>query len=190
MGKNPELEQFADILIKGTEGLFLERGEVKFSKPPVKERVNIVEYQGKMRADGMEKFNNEPTYVSAVNYYLNAQDMTKRKAIGVLIIYVEQKYMPRIMKLLQYPQVDDENENALLDSCGTLANILAGRFKSEIVKAGYPELEMSAFATFRNSAVPGVDFCFSEYDAYTVNYIIENEKRMVMEMSMGTLPRK
>lgn len=188
--KNKDLASFAEILQKGTEQLFLERGEVKFSKPPEKATVSITEYKGKMRADGMEKFNNEPTYVSAINYYLNAADMAKKKAIGVLIVYVPQVYMPRLMKHLQYPPVDDESEDALLDSCGTLCNILAGRFKSEIVTAGYVELEMSHFMTFRNNAVPGVDFCINEFEAYTINFSLENEKRMVLEMSIGVIPRR
>ena len=94
------------------------------------------------------------------------------------------------MKLLKYPPIDDESESALLDSCGTLCNILAGRFKSEIASAGYIELEMSHFSTFRNSAVPGVDFCASEFDLYTINFLIENEKRMVIDMSMGIVPTR
>ncbi len=186
--RNKDLEKFANVLIKGMEGLFMERGEIKFTKPPEKVLGTIIEYQGKMQADGMEKYKNEATYVSTVNFYLNAADMAKKKAVGALIVYVEQTYMPKLMKLLKYPPVDDENENALLDSCGTLCNILAGRFKSEIVSAGYIELEMSHFSTFRNSAVPGVDFCASEFDLYTVNFFIENEKRVVIDMSMGIVP--
>lgn len=186
--KNKDLEKFADILIKGVAALFMERGEINFTKPAEKVLSPIIEYQGKIQADGMEKFKNEATYVSTVNYYLNAADMAKNKAVGALIVYVEQTYMPKIMKLLKYPPVDDENENALLDSCGTLCNILAGRFKSEIVSAGYLELEMSHFSTYRNSAVPGVGFCFNEYDLYTINFFLENEKRMVIDMTMGIVP--
>lgn len=186
--KNKDIEKFANILMKGTEGLFAERAEVKFSKPAEKILGTIVEYQGKIQADGMEKFNNEAAYVSAVNYYLNAADMAKKKAVGALIVYVPQNYMAKLMKHLKYPPVDDENENALLDSCGTLCNILAGRFKSEISAAGYIELEMSHFKTYRNNAVPGVDFCSSEFDFYTINYYLENEKRMVFDMTMGVVP--
>ncbi len=188
--KNKDLEKFANLLIKGMDGLFMERGEIKFTKPAEKVLGAIIEYQGKMQADGMEKYKNEATYVSAVNYYLNAADMAKKKAVGALIVYVEQTYMPKLMKLLKYPPVDDENENALLDSCGTLCNILAGRFKSEIVSGGYIELEMSHFSTFRNSAVPGVDFCASEFDLYTLSFFIENEKRIVIDMSMGIVPAR
>lgn len=188
--KNKDLEKFADLLIKGMDGIFMERGEIKFSKVPEKICTPIVEYQKKMQADGMEKFKNEPAYVSSVNYFLTAADMTKKKAVGALIVYVEQAYMARMMKNLKYPPVDDENENALLDSCGTLCNILAGRFKSEIASAGYIELEMSHFSTYRNTAVPGVDFCSDEYDRYTINFIIENEKRLVIDMSMGIVPTR
>jgi hypothetical protein len=188
--KNKDLPKFADLLVKGTEGLFTERSEIKFSKPTEKIAGTIVEYKGKMQADGMEKFNNEAAYVSAVNYYLNAADMAKNKAIGALIVYVPQLYMAKIMKHLKYPPIDDENENALLDSCGTLCNILAGRYKSEIASAGYIELEMSHFKTYRNNAVPGVDFCASEYDSFTINFYLEGDKRMVFDMSMGVVPTR
>lgn len=188
--KNKDLVKFADLLVKGTEGLFTERSELKFTKSTEKIFGTIVEYQGKMQADGMEKFNNEAAYVSAVNYYLSGADMAKKKAIGALIVYIPQDYMAKIMKHLKYPAVDDENENALLDSCGTLCNILAGRFKSEIASGGYIELEMSHFKTYRNNAVPGVDFCASEYDSYTINFYLEGAKRMVFDMSMGIVPAR
>lgn len=191
MGKqNPELEKFAELLDKGTVALFQERNaDIKF-KTPVKNRLKIIEYDGKMRADGMEKFNNEPTYVSAINYYINKVDMEKKKTLGVIVIYVEQNYMAKIMKLLQYPPVDDENEDALQDSCGTLCNIIAGRFKSEIAKAGFIELEMSHFVTSRNNMVPGVSFCFTEFDKYEITFDIDGAKRLVIETTIGAVPKR
>ena len=188
--QNKELEKFADLLIKGVTALFAERGELEFSKDPEKERKTIIEYEGKMRADGMEKFNNEPTYVSVVNYYASEADMQKNKVLGALVIYVEQAYLPKLMRLLQYPPVDDESEEAMLDSCGTLSNIIAGRFKSEVSSAGYIELEMSHFQTYRNSAFAGVSFCPSEFDMMTVSFEIANVKRLAMEMSMGVVPTR
>jgi len=188
--QNQDLEKFADLLIKGVVALFKERGELIFTKDPVKERKSIIEFEGKMRADGMEKFNNEPTYVSAVNYYASEADMQKEKVLGALVIYVEQAYLPKLMKLLQYPPVDDESEEAMLDSCGTLSNIVAGRFKSEISSAGYIELEMSHFRTYRNSAFAGVVFCRNEYDMYTIDFEIAEKKRLVLEVSMGIVPTR
>ena len=142
-----------------------------------------------MRAEGMEKFNN-PTYVASLNYYRDTKSMDARKAIGALIVYVEQEYVATIMKLLQYPKVDDENEEALKDSCGALCNIIGGRFKSEVSRAGYVELEMSPFSSYRNSIPHGVAFCYNEYDKYEVIFFIDKAKRLVVEMTMGAIPKR
>ena len=191
MGKqNPELDKFSDFLENGTIALFKERGDLNFSGPVEKARRKIVEYEGCLRADGMEKFNNNPTYVSAVNFYVNEAELKKDKALGALIVYVQQDYIVRLMKLLQYPPVDDENEQAMLDSCGTLCNIIGGKFKSEISAAGYIELAWSHFITYRNSSVRGVGFCFSELEVSQLVFKIEGQKRLVMEMTMGIVPRR
>ena len=186
--KNPELKNFADLLCQTVTQLFIDRGDIKFSKEPEIVKKDIIEYQGKMRADGMEKFNS-PTYVSTLNYYVNAKDMENNKALGALVVYIEQSFMAILMKKLKYPTVDDENEEALKDSCGTLCNIIGGAFKSAISQKGYRELEMSHFLTYRNTASKGVDFCFSEYDKYELSFVIDNEKRMVLEVSMGIVPK-
>ena len=71
MGKEEELKQIAEILKEVVTAIFNEKGEIKFSKIPL-ERKNIIEYQGKMRADGLEKFTGTATYLSAVNFYLSS----------------------------------------------------------------------------------------------------------------------
>ena len=187
--KNSELDKFADLLVKGLIALFAERGELEFSESPKTERRHIIEYNGRIRADGMEKFDNEPTYVSAVNFYASEKDMERKKTLGALIVYIEQTYIAKLLKLLKYPPVDDESEEAMRDSCGTLCNIVSGRFKSEISKAGYIGLEMSHFMNYRNSAFDGVDFCSAEYDVYEIECKIAGEKRLVLEMTMGAVPK-
>ena len=186
--KNKDLDKFADLLEQGTVALFNERGEVHFSKPPAKTRRKIIEFEGKMRADGMEKYDNEPTYVSAVNFYASEKDMAKKKTLGALIVYVQQDYIAKMMKMLKYPPIDDESDSAMQDSCGTLCNIISGRFKSEISSAGYIELEMSHFMNYRNSAFAGVDFCYNEFDMVEIAFEIDNVKRLVMDMTMGAVP--
>ena len=188
MGQNNDLEKFSGLLLKGVTNLFEEHGEIKFAKPPATQRKKIIEYDGKMRVDGMEKFNNEPAYGSTVNYYANAAEMAKKKTLGALVVYVPEAYLPKLMKTLQYPAIDDEDEKAMLDSVGTLCNIVAGRFKSAVSSAGYIELEMSHFNNFRNSPLFGIDFCFNEYDKYEIGFELEGVKRMVIEMTMGVVP--
>ena len=188
--QNSEIDKFAEILEKSMIALFEERGEIKFSGDPKKERKQIIEYEGRMRADGMEKFDNEATYVSAVNFFANEKDMQKGKTLGALIVYVEQAYIVKLMKLLKYPPVDDENDDAMRDSCGTLCNIIAGRFKSEISAAGYVELEMSHFMNFRNSAFGGVAFCYNEYDMYQIDFDIQDKNRVAVYMTIRAVPHR
>lgn len=187
--RNPELEKFSDLLEMAVIGLYNERGNIVFTKTQ-KEKKPIIEYEGKIRANGMEKFDNEPTYVSAVNFFVNKQDMEKKKALGALIVYVKEEYLPILMKRLQYPPIDDENPEAMLDSCGTLCNIVAGRFKSEITSAGYVELEWSHFVNYRNSAIIGISFCPSEYDMYELRFDIDGKKNFVVDMTMGIVPKR
>ena len=187
--KNKELDKFAELLSTGVVGLFMERGEIQFSKAPVLEKKSVLEYEGRMRVDGMDKFSNEATYISAINYYASKADMEKHSALGVIVVYVKQTYLANLMKSLKYPPIDDDNDDELRDSCGTLCNLIAGRFKSEMVKAGYVELEMSSFTNFRNSSFGGVEFSSGEFDKYEISFFIANEKRLAIEMSMGPVPK-
>jgi len=187
--RNPDLEKLADILRQSVVALFKERGEINFSEQPRMERKQIIEYEGKIRANGIERFDGEVTYVSAVNFYASTADLEKKKTLGVLIVYVEQAFLPRLMKLLQYPPVDDENEQAMLDSIGTLCNIVSGRFKSEIKAGGHIDLEMSHFINYRNNAVVGIDFCKNEYEYYEIDCFIDGQKRVCFDMSMGIIPK-
>ena len=182
-----ELSVLAALLAKNIADIFKEKG-VRLSQVPTLERKNILEYKGRMRADGMEKFNS-PTFVAAVNYFVSSRDMQKNNALGTVIVYIEQNYVPTIMKLLKYPSINEENDDALCDSAGTLANIIAGRFKSAVSANGYIELEMSPFMSYRNTAPNGVAFCFKEYDKYQIGVFIFDKKRLVVELTMGHIPK-
>ncbi len=194
--KNSELERFAEIFEAAMVSLFLQRGEIKFSGVR-KARKKIMEYQGRMTADGSDKFVNQgasamtttKTYVSAVNFYANKKDLEKKKTLGALIIYIEQSFLAKLMQLLKYPVVDDESDDAMLDSAGTLCNIIAGRFKSEVAKAGYVELEMSHFMNHQNKAFDGVSFCENEFDYFELQFDINDKKRLTVDMTMGTIPK-
>lgn len=187
--REQELEQQTKILNETIKKLFKERGEIEFAKEPVLVKRTIIEYHGRMRADGMEKFNH-PTYVAFVNYYVDAKSMEKHNALGALVVYVEQGYIVPLMKKLKYPPIDDEDENAMKDGCGALCNIIAGAYKSAMVTGGYAELEMSHFSTYRNTAANGVEFCFKEWDKYEISYYLDGEKRLVVELTMGAVPQR
>lgn len=186
---NKDLERLAKILATCVEKMFIERAEIHFSQAPEMQKRCIVEYGGLMRSDGMEKYN-EPTFISYINYYLNAKEMEKKKALGAIVVYIEQSYVATLLKMLKYPLADDEDLDALADCCGTLCNIIAGAFKTGISSEGYLELEMSHFTSYRNRAVVGVPFCFAEREKMELSFFIQNQKRLVIDMTMGVLPKR
>lgn len=184
-----QLAVLAGALRQGITKLLKERTEGQL---PVKSKIeekNIIEFMRKMRVDSIDKFT-QPAFVSTVNYYANDQEMAKKKALGALVIYVEEDYVPVLLRTLKYPQVDYKQDDALKDACGTLANLIAGRFKNEMLALGFLDLEMSHFTNYRKSAMLGVDFDNRQTKKFEITFFIHDAKRLIVELTMGQVPKK
>ena len=168
--------------------IFREKAQLKFTREPIMEKKPITHFMRRMRVDPMEKFN-APTVVSYIHFYKNHKDMDLRKPIGVIFLYVELSYLAQLLKILEYPEIDDDEEEQVEDACGALCNIIAGYFKNELIALGYQQLEMSAFESYINSVVNGVDYPAKTVNKYEVNYEIGGQKRLVTEMVMLPLTR-
>ena len=168
--------------------IFREKAQMKFSREPIIEKKPITQFMRRMRVDPMEKFN-APTVVAIIHFYKTHKEMDIGKPTGVLLTYIELAYLTHLLKLMEYPEIDDDDEEQVEDACGAVCNIIAGYFKSELVELGYPQLEMSAFVSYINSVVNGVDFPAKAVNKYEVNYEINGQKRLVTEMVMSPLTR-
>lgn len=168
--------------------IFREKAEVRFTREPVIEKKPITHFMRRMRVDPMEKFN-APTVVSFIHFYKNRKDMDLRKPAGVLLCYVELAQLTNLLKMLEYPDIDDDDEEQVEDACGALCNIIAGTFKNELVNLGYQPLEMSAFESYINSVLDGVAYPLKSLNKYEVSYEIGGKKMLVTEMVMAPLIR-
>ena len=188
--KQDILEQFAKILVKSVKKVFDNKEAYHCLGPVEMKRSRIIEFMQRMRVYGIDKFE-APTFVSTVNFYANLKDMEKHKALGVLVLYIEQDYVKRLLNMLQYPDIPDDDEE-LKDACGTLCNVIAGQFKIEIssLGGGYQALEMSHFSNYRNSALRGVEFNSKQMDKIEISFTIRDQKRLVLEFSMGEIGKK
>lgn len=178
----------AVALAKLVVKFFKQNAGVDFSKPPQLQREYIREFNQKMRIYGVDKFS-MPTFVSSVNYFKTFEDLTNNKPLGVLVVYIPQDYVSRLLTLLHYPDVDEKDDNALKDACGTFANVIAGQFKSAVSSMGFIELEMSHFTNYLNTSLKGVDYCIEQREKYEIAFELYGQKRLVIEMSMGAIPR-
>ena len=83
----------------------------------------------------MEKFN-ATTVFSVIEFAANEEDLEKQEYLVTLVVYLEQKFLPEFLRLLQYPYIDSDDEIEVKDGCGTLANLIAGQYKREMAHFG------------------------------------------------------
>lgn len=150
----------------------------------------VTEFMRKMRVSSLDKFDSA-TYVSVINYFKNLDDMEKHKAVGTLVVYVEEEFIGDLLRKLDYPisEDDEDDEKLLLDGVGTMCNLIAGNFKSGLTQLGYQELEMSHFISFRNEILNGVDYCLEQDKKYEISFEIKGKKRIVTELNLGSVPK-
>ncbi len=165
-----------------------EKARLQVSREPIIEKKPITQFMRRMRVDPMEKFN-APTVVAIIHFYKTYEEMDLGKPTGVLLSYIELAYLSRLLKLMEYPEIDDDDEEQVEDACGAVCNIIAGYFKNELIDLGYPHLEMSAFVSYINSVENGVEYPLKALNKYEVNYEIDGRKRLVTEMVMSPMIR-
>lgn len=189
--KGPDEEALftmALALSAAVKKIFYEKSEMKFSAEPVIEKKLIIHFVDRMRVDGMEKFNN-PTVFSAIHFFEHPPEKRKKEEpLGVLIVYVEKKFLPELLRLLKYPYIDYDEEDEVKDGCGAICNLIAGQWKKELMNLGYIDLEMSYFRSYINTIVNGIEFPKDQTHRYEISFDIDKKKGLVVEMVMGKIP--
>lgn len=185
-----ELKIQAEGLAEVVSSLFDKKGSVKLGKPAL-EMKTIIEWNNRMRITGMEKFN-AATYISYMSCFLNDQEKQKKNVLGALILYiVEPQLFPYVTKL-QYPKIDDENEDELLNSCGLILADIAKAFAEKLTGMGYSSLTIDSPQNYKNSIAQGVPFSLKEYDKFEIMFSspVDSKKVMALEMTLGVIPKR
>lgn len=163
---------------------------VTASQPMQTKEMDIIEYNGRMRCVGMEKFN-APSYISVVNYYLNPQDLENhKKAKGAMVLYVDYENAGKLFKNLGFSISEDEDDVSMMDACGEFCNMLGGGFKNEIGKLGYLDMTMSPPHNYKNSILEGVEFSPDQSTKYELSFFYWKRKAIVVEITLGAIPLK
>ena len=187
-GSNQDLFALSTILVSAVKMMLNQKGDIYLSKEPEVRKKEIVQFAHRMRVDGLEKFNGR-TLIAALNFYIDKEHLGHNNALGALIVYIPEDYIARLMWLLDYGRIDEDDEQEVLDACGTVTNLIAGYFIKELRGHGYVHLEMGHFITFINSPLNGIDFHSQEDVKHEMEFFIREEKRMVLELTMGHVKR-
>lgn len=187
--KNFDVQVLNTTLMGCIEDILGKMSGVAPTEPPQVRTLDIIEYDGRMRVTGMEKFN-APSYVSVVNYYLNPADLERHKAKGALVVFVDAENAGKLFKSLGFFVPDDEDEVSMMDACGELCNLLGGSFKNEISNLGYLDMSMSAPNNYRNTVMQGVEFSQDQTSKQEFSFFYWKRKAIVVEVTMAGVPQK
>ncbi|MBF0330711.1 MAG: hypothetical protein HQL17_02150 [Candidatus Omnitrophica bacterium] len=182
------LYEFVDLLSKAAREMLQVKGNFDVSRKPVIVDKEVVSFHGRMRIDGLEKFNRR-TVFSVVKFYTDAAHMERDRPVGALTVFVETEHLPKLLWSLEYPRIDEDDDEAMLDGCGTLTNLIAGYYVKEIFDQGYVHLQMSHFESYINTAVNGIAFSVDQTKKCEISFIIQGQKRIVVELTMSNVPR-
>ncbi|MBF0510904.1 MAG: hypothetical protein HQL13_01105 [Candidatus Omnitrophica bacterium] len=177
-------------LVAAVKKIFFEKTKTTFSNEPSLHKKSVVKFVNRMRVDAMEKFNST-TVFSVVQLAQDEEKLTNKDILVTLVVYMEQKFLPEFLRLLQYPYIDFDDDMEVKDGCGTVINLIAGQFKKEMVNLGYKDFMMSHFESFINTAPDGVQVPTAAMDKYEVSFQIEGVRRLFAEiMIVNDLPKK
>jgi hypothetical protein len=182
------LYDFVGFLSKAVRDMLQLKGNFDVSRKPMIVERELVSFSGRMRVDALEKFNKR-TVFSVVKFYADTGRLERDQPIGALVVFVESEYLSKLLWSLEYPRIDEDDDEAALDGCGTLTNLIAGHFVKEVHEQGFVHLQMSHFESFINNAVNGVSFSTDQTRKYEISFVIQGQKRIVVELTMGDVPR-
>lgn len=187
--KNFDVQVLNTTLMGCIEEILGKMSGVSPTENPSVRTVDIIEYEGRMRVTGMEKFN-APSYVSVVNYYLNQSDLEKHRAKGAVVVFVDAENAGKLYKALGFAVPDDEDESSMLDACGELCNVLGGSFKNELSNMGFIDMSMSAPHNYKNTVMQGVEYSPDQETKQEFSFYYWKRKAIVVEVTLANIPQK
>lgn len=127
---------------------------------------------------------------SVLEFAADEQGVEKKVYMVTLVVYLERKFLPEFLRLLQYPYIDSDDDTEVKDGCGTLVNIIAGQYKKEMANLGYKDLMMSPFESGINTAADGVGIPYGATEKFELSFEVEGAKSLVVEMmTLAVLPK-
>lgn len=160
------------------------------SEPMQDKEIDIVEYNGRMRCMGIEKFN-APAYISVINFYLNDIDAKQHKRVkGALVLYIEFENAGKLYKNLGISIPEDEDDASMMKACGEFAKIVTEAIKKEFAKDGYADLFTSDPFNYKNSIMEGVEYSSELKTKQEVCLFYWKRKAIVLELTLSMIPLK
>lgn len=177
-------------LLESVEEVLIHPSGLSYSQEPEFSKKEIIEYEGRWRTFGPEKFN-DSCYLSSVSFFQTKKDFDKGHPVGTVIFYVKLEHALELFKILNLvvDDSDDGAEDDLVDCCGEVINIISGKVKSSLVAEGYQDLILSSPITRQNNISEGVLFNTKERNYFELTFFLWGEKSFVFSFCMGPIDK-
>lgn len=142
---------------------------------PVIVESEIIEYQGRLRVIGVDKFK-APCYIVASSFYNDETNKENEKnACGTLIICIKEDQAIRLLNGLGQSDFDEDDPEAMMTECDALLDNYAKKLLSALSRSGYKSLIRADSVRDKNSIPEGVDFPSKQYHFVEVQFELWRE---------------
>ena len=179
---NPILSGFIDELITG-------QGNLVASKPFEVVVKPIEEYEGRWRVKATDKFD-VSVYITAISFYLSKSDMPLHRARGAMVFYMDTEVADKLFKAAGLKVPYDEDDESMMELCGSLSQTIAHAFRDRLAAAGYITLEVSQASVYKNTISEGVEFSRDQDEKHELSFYFLKHKALVIEWAMAPIPKK
>ncbi|HBG60241.1 MAG: hypothetical protein A2Y03_05480 [Omnitrophica WOR_2 bacterium GWF2_38_59] len=179
-----DLKSLAKKLSEYVESTFEQLCKTSFIGEPEIIVKDIIEYKTRMRLFGLEKFNG-PCYISAVNLYLNDNELKKDHALGAVILYIEESVASGLLKATGQKGIDCEDFDSITNYTGEFCSNIVSQFKNHLISSGYTNIVMSAPSNHQDDIPLGVNFKFSENKYCELSFVLKKEPAIKVDFTIG-----
>ncbi len=187
--KSLDSQIIASAVLGSVEGALSNLPGIIPTDSPKTKELEIEEYEGCMKATGVEKFESS-SYLSVINYYLSNSDLEHHKPKGTLILYLGSENAGKFYKALGFKVPEDEDDASMLEACGKFCNSLGESFKNKLKESGYGGLVMSIPENYKNSVMGGAEFSAEQATIQEFSFFYWRNKAIVVEVVFADIPRR
>lgn len=177
-------KSIAETLVKSVEKIFAKSNQIQIQgEPEIIER-DIIEYDSRMRAYGMEKFN-DACYISVIELYASQEQLESKDAHGAIILYVREDAADRLYRALDYRDFNETNEESMMDTCAEMMTNIAKQFVNDARSKGYSSLFTGTALKYMNKVDEGVRFNYDEKKFFEISFEIFKEKIVCLDITLS-----
>lgn len=124
------------------------------------------------------------SYISYIYYYASDAHRKKYRPSGVVIVYVKDSGIMKLLPALGYSTKDFTNQDLVKDMVGEICNNIAGGVKNELSPLGFASLEISTPFNHKDIVPGGVVLPKKVKECHEVDISLWGSKYIIIDIAL------